>query len=388
MKPKSRQKKNPHLPSGTGLRIAVCHKAVHDWDAVGRDIVGMVKVLSEMGFRVTVVGQSIQKSARVEAEVCVDTDGVCPKDFDALIYHHSCNWEAGEALLARYKGPVLFKYHNVTPSSFFAHHGKLHAAECEAGARQTPVLAELRPDAYWAVDSRFNCEGLCVAGVDARKVVVAPPFHLAGFASRAGSGFGCEKGDPFRMFFVGRMVPNKGHATLIRILAKYVQTFDEDVRLDIVGQTHPELAGYLEEVQNLAARLGVSDLVHWHGGLSDEEIADLYRRADVFLCMSEHEGFCVPLIEAQAVGLPVVAGKAGAVAETVGEEQLVANLPQCELDYLFYANLLRELWQNPYLRRKVVEQGYRNYWQRFSPERVADAFVEALVPVLRQVVSL
>jgi len=146
------------------------------------------------------------------------------------------------------------------------------------------------------------------------------------------------------------------------------------------------MISYFDELQVLAADLQIEEFVNWHGLLPDQGLDNLYRQADVFLCMSEHEGFCVPLIEAQSIGLPVVACDAGAISETLGEEQIVSQSPLTDEDYLLYAHLLNEVTTNEELRNKLKEQGFRNYMERFSKERIADSFVESLEPVLRQII--
>ena len=118
------------------------------------------------------------------------------------------------------------------------------------------------------------------------------------------------------VLFVGRMIPNKRIENVIRSFHAYQQRFNPRSRLLLVG-SHGGFEKYLTMLHQLVATLGVSD-VHFSGHVSNEELTAYYEAADVFLCASEHEGFCVPLVEAMAADVPVLAYAAGAVPETLG----------------------------------------------------------------------
>ena len=100
----------------------------------------------------------------------------------------------------------------------------------------------------------------------------------------------------------------------------------------------------------------------------------------MYLCASRHEGFCVPIVEAQAAGLPVITSDAAALAGTAGPDQIVVPPPVSPHDFLFYARLVREVCSNADLREALVRQGYRNVMCRFSNEIIENRFMAALVP--------
>jgi len=104
----------------------------------------------------------------------------------------------------------------------------------------------------------------------------------------------------------------------------------------------------------------------------------------VYMSMSDHEGFCVPIVEAQALGLPVVAMDSSAIRGTAGNGQLIAAPPIQHDDYVFYALLLEEVFQNAELRRTIVKNGYRNVDARFRREVIENGFMQALLPMLRE----
>ncbi len=368
------------------VHIAICHEYIHDKDAVGRDIFGMAKLLTGLGFKVSAVGGSIENFLNEVVDECLHVEDFSRCKFDALIYHHSTFWEAGEKILKKFTGPLLIRYHNVTPSFFFSKCSFRLEEQCLKGVQQTKRLVENYSSAFWASDSKFNNEELVGLGVLDDRVKVVAPFNNTNFVPLSEKSLDKYERIPLRVIFVGRIAPNKRIDSLLRVVAFYIKEFDNQIVLDLVGNQHPEMISYFDELQVLAADLQIEEFVNWHGLLSDQDVDNLYHEADVFLCLSEHEGFCVPLIEAQSIGLPVVACDAGATSETLGEEQMVAKSPLTDEDYLLYAHLLNEVKTNEELRNKLKEQGYRNYMGRFSKERIADSFVESLEPVLRQII--
>ena len=207
-----------------------------------------------------------------------------------------------------------------------------------------------------------------------------PPFHRANLRLR----YKTSLNNLVRLLFVGRFAPNKGHRALIQIIDSYVQYISPDVRLDIVGAHDPELTGYYQEIAEMIERLGVAEQVVIHPHISVDRLEELFEQADAFICMSEHEGFGVPLLESQFIGLPVIAAATSAVAETLGSNQCCAPYPESPDDYLFFALLIAEVTQNLNAREGIVESGYANAINRFAPDVIENAFVTAILPLLEQ----
>ncbi len=122
--------------------------------------------------------------------------------------------------------------------------------------------------------------------------------------------------------FVGRIAGNKCQHDIIKAFAFYKRSFDPNARLHLVGGLSSHR--YWTALHDYVSALNLTESVNLAGGVSDGELGAYYKNADVFVSMSEHEGFGVPLLEAMHNGLPVVAfGGASAVPETVGNGGLV-----------------------------------------------------------------
>jgi glycosyltransferase involved in cell wall biosynthesis len=185
----------------------------------------------------------------------------------------------------------------------------VEAVVCKLGRVQLRELAG-RADALAGV-SEFNAGELReVSGRDAAVIpVLFDPTRLgpSGPAERAG---------PPTVLFVGRLAPHKRQDLIIRAFARFRRRHRPDARLALVGT--PLSPSYRRELEQLAEGLAPG-AVTFESGLSSQELAQRYRSAHVLLCLSEHEGFCIPLLEAFHFGLPVVARNAAAVGEVVGD---------------------------------------------------------------------
>jgi glycosyltransferase involved in cell wall biosynthesis len=361
-------------------RIAICHSVVAASDAIGHDILGMYAILSDMGFPVTVLAEVFDGSLATMNTLYLST--ATPADFDVIIYHHSIYWAKGERFLEHFSGHIIFRYHNVTPPEFFEPYSSIYAQGCAAGIRQTSRLITRFRDATWLADSGFNRQDLIASGAHPDQISVVPPFNLTA-DYLAPPRFHAQ--DRAEVLFIGRFVPQKAHADLVRIVHSYFTHIGRNIQLRIVGTIDDNLRGYCEEIQRLIDDLGARDHVEIVGPVPQLKLHQLLRESTVFLCCSRHEGFCVPVIEAQAAGLPVIAVKAGALQETLGPDQIVWDPPHAADDYLFYASLIHELAFNPRLRRTVITSGYRNVMTRFCLEAVQNSFVTSLIGPLQVV---
>jgi glycosyltransferase involved in cell wall biosynthesis len=147
---------------------------------------------------------------------------------------------------------------------------------------------------------------------------------------------------------VGRIAPNKRLEDLIKTYWFY-RRLDPGSRLVLVGSS-VDTEGYLAGLQKLAAELGVLDGVAFAGSVPQAELCTYYRQASVYLCLSEHEGFCVPLLEAMHFGVPVVAHAAAGVPETLGPAGLLVG----EKDFPTLAELVHRVVTDGALRDTVV----------------------------------
>jgi glycosyltransferase involved in cell wall biosynthesis len=367
------------------LAIGILHRSVIVGDAIGNDILGAYQLLERMGFKPEIVCEFPHETIRGRQRVSIDLQPKRIRDaYDVLIYHHSVDWPDGEKILSAYQGPIVAKYHCVTPPNFFGGYSRAYEEVCRRGREQTRRLAASGKIKLWLADSAHNARELREVGVAASECVVVAPFNRCDQLFLINHEAVYESGHPISLLFVGRRSPNKGHRHLLRMMSSYVRLYSNQVRLRVVGAADDQLARYSDELVRLARESGVGDNVEWLSHVSDERVDALFRSSHVYVNASEHEGFCVPIIEAQAVGMPLLTLGTTACSETAGPNQIVIPQPATSEDYDVMAGLLHEIVTNHTLRDRVVKAGFRNVYGRFAREVIENAFVESISPMLSE----
>ena len=228
---------------------------------------------------------------------------------DLVILQHGIGSLLADAVIRR-KVPCVLNYHNITPLEFVEPWNPDQIAGLRWGRAQIHELAPLTRRAV--CDSRYNAAELLRAGYD--DVRVAPVLWRAAEVDEWE-----PDPDPI-VLFVGRVASNKCHQDVIAAHAALTETHPT-ARAVFVGAEAS--VPYHHALVRYAQRLGVDDRVTFVGSVDDDELRSWYSRARVFVCLSEHEGFCVPLIEAMGAGVPVVGYRAAAVPETIAGAGIV-----------------------------------------------------------------
>jgi L-malate glycosyltransferase len=278
-----------------------------------------------------------------------------PAPDDVLLLHHSAGSPRLEQLLA-WPNPKLLLYHNVTPPEWLWDHAPIVAVHCALGREQLPELVAHATVA--AADSEFNASELRALG--AQRTEVIPLLVDRTPLGPPGSG---EPAGPPTILFVGRLSPHKRQEDVIRVFALYRRHHAPDARLVLVGD--PVTEAYVERLRSLADQLAPG-AVTIESQISQAELGDHYRAAHAFLCLSAHEGFCIPLLEAFHFGVPVIARPSGAVPETVGDAALLVD----EGDLAVIAELLHLAVTDAKLRASLAQRG-RLRLDAYAPEVVA-----------------
>jgi L-malate glycosyltransferase len=226
---------------------------------------------------------------------------------DEVVVLHYSGYAAGLERVLSVTERTLLVSHNVTPSRYFWGTDPVTAGVCELARDQLAGLASAA--GALAGVSQFNAREL--EQLSGRRAEVIPVL----FGAAAPGPNGVRPDRPPTVLFVGRLAPHKRQDLVIAAFARF-RRGAPGARLVLVGS--PATADYGDELRALADRLAPG-AVSFESQISRAKLASRYAEADVFLCLSEHEGFCIPLLEAFHSGLPVIARDAGAVAEVLGD---------------------------------------------------------------------
>jgi L-malate glycosyltransferase len=280
-------------------------------DAIGHEVLGIQRVLRAAGYTsdifVETADRRLEPLTRDYREL---VDAANPANL--LLHHFSIGSKASRIAYALPDRMALI-YHNITPPEYFVGVHRTLARQCFRGRRELQAYVD-RCDLALG-DSEFNRQDLAALGFSRTDVLPVVP----GFArlDRPANRFVADQFDDAwtNVIFVGRVIANKKIEDVIRYFHAYQSLYNHRSRLIIVG-VFSLFEKYLASLNHLAAELGVSN-VHFTGHVSDEELVAYYEIADLFLCASEHEGFCVPLVEAFYKEVPVIAYAATAVPATM-----------------------------------------------------------------------
>ncbi len=283
-------------------------------DAVGNDTLAIQKILREEGYESEIYAENIDRRLSSGQVSSVEKmPGFKPEDI--LIYHASTGTKLN-ALFPTLGGKKVMIYHNITPPAFFAEYSPEAVRLTESGYAGIRSLADKVQ--FCIADSEYNRQELIKMGytcpIEVCPIVIPfedydrPPDPKV-MKRYQGDGF-------FNLLFVGRIAPNKRQEDVIRAFYCYQKRYNPRSRLFLAGSCQG-MERYGTRLKSYVRTLGLEDRVIFPGQIKFPEILAYYRLADVFVCMSEHEGFCVPLAEAMHLGKPIVAYRSSAVPETL-----------------------------------------------------------------------
>jgi glycosyltransferase involved in cell wall biosynthesis len=314
-------------------------------DAIGHEVLGIQRVLRAAGYDSEIFVETAD--SRLESLTRDFRELVDFSHPDNLLLHHfSLGSKASRTAFALPDRMALI-YHNITPPEYFVGVHRTLARQCFRGRRELRAYAS-RCDLALG-DSEFNRQDLEALGFPRTAVLpVVPDFsHL----DRAPNWLVAQDFDDdwTNILFVGRVIANKKIENLIRYFHAYHTSVNPRSRLLIVG-AQSGFERYLASLHQLTATLGTSH-VHFVGHVSDEELVAFYELADLFLCASEHEGFCVPLVEAFYKQVPVLAYAATAVPSTMDGAGVLFD----DTDPLHVAALMDAILSDAALQDRIVD---------------------------------
>lgn len=357
------------------MKIIQVLPCLNKGDAVGNDCRAIHKLLQDKGYTSVIYSDIIQDKNEGIA-IHID-DWVEPEKDDVIIYHLSVGWRHID-LIEKAKCKKMFIYHNVTPPMFYEEYDRISYLACIEGLDDVILLRNSFD--YGICDSDFNRSDLIKYGYKCPMDVVPILIPFEDYKRKADEGIinKYKNSEGTKILFTGRVVPNKKQEDVIRIFYLYKKYFDEKAKLFIVGSFN-ENSEYCKRLANYKNALELEDVI-FTKHISFEEILGYYEVSDLFLCMSEHEGFCVPLVESMLFDLPVLAYDAGAIKETLGNSGIVFS----DKNYLEIAAFIDYLMKDENLKKSILEE-QRKRLKDFDTNIVSDMFIEKLEKFISEV---
>jgi glycosyltransferase involved in cell wall biosynthesis len=337
---------------------------LHPGDAISHQALTFKRLFRAWGHTSEIYSKDISYEVHDECRHFTDYR---PARHSVTFYRYSLGSPEITDAFLRSPGKRVLIYHNITPHHYLEPYNAAVSQACKKGRETLAKLAE-QVDLALA-DSGYNCRELAESGYRKPRVLPLLLDFREFEATPSATVLNLFSDDWTNFLFVGRVSPNKRHDDVIRVFARYNRWIENRSRLFLVGSWRG-LEGYLKELREVAEAGGVLDHVFFLGHVPLEELAAYYRLADVFLCLSEHEGFCVPLLEAMHHEVPIIAYAAAAVPDTLGD----AGILVARKDYPAIAELAHLL---------VVDQDLRDAVLRRQRQRLVDFKPEPIVNRLR-----
>lgn len=311
-------------------------------DAIGNETLLIRDILRELGFKSEIYAQNINDG--IDAVPYFNYQKVSSRE-NILIYHYSIGSDITE-FVEKLPDKMIILYHNLTPEKYFWGVNDYIAFLLHKGRSDLEKLSKIAE--FGIADSEFNRLELEEAGF--RRTAVLPLLlNFTKYAIKNEKIYKYYDDSSVNIVFVGRIAPNKCQEDLIKIFY-YYKSINPKSRLFLIG-SHLGFEGYYQKLQTLITQLSLPDVI-MTGSVSDEDLNAYYSVSDIFLCMSEHEGFCVPLVESMYFDIPIIAYNAAAVPYTLGNSGILVNLKKhCEI-----AELIEMINNNDIVKQKIIEK--------------------------------
>lgn len=279
----------------------------------------------------------------------------------SLVLHYSLGSPLNQIYLANKQSQRALIYHNLTPAHWFKGVNPRIVRDIEQGMQELPVLCQ--QSNLLIADSEFNAGELKSLGFDAQ--VLELPIDPKRWEVPVNPGiYSILKSDPgIHVLHVGRLAPNKCIEDIIKIFYFLHYHVNPKSKLWLVGiDIDTEIYSYC--LKRLVYELNLERAVNFVGCLADTELRAMYEACSVYLCMSEHEGFCLPVLEAMNFGLPVISSSGSALPQTVGAGGILIS----EKRHAEIAELIGYIDADADFRQKMVRAGHERI-QQFAFDR-------------------
>lgn len=337
-------------------------------DAISNHSMNIYKILKENGYETAIY--AVNFDTRLDKNMVYSIKEMPELRLDDLVIYQMCQSSIINSMIVGWKCKKACIYHNVTPSDFFLPYDNFQSRFQQKGLKEIGKLKEIF-DYVWGV-SQFNCDDLIEMGYDADKTSVSPILlDFSDFKQEPDQKTINKYANNWvNILFVGRIAPNKKHEDIIRVFAYYKKYVNKKSRLILVGSFFNSAYQYC--LEKYIEELGVEDVI-FPGHISFKEILGFYSIANVLLCMSEHEGFCVPLLEAMLFDVPIVAYAATAVPETLGGSGILLK----DKDPAKVSFVIEQLVSNEDLRRNVIKKQQQRL-EDFNLDKLGNVFMEQI----------
>lgn len=331
-------------------------------DAIGNDCIAIRNLLRKWGYDSHIYAHYVHPKLKNEYKFYTLYKDISFEK-NILIYHFSIATEVSDFVIGLPDKKIMV-YHNITPENFFDGINDNVKERCKKGRLELKRLAGHFNLALGV--SEYNRQELESMGYHPTGILPIltnfNEFEIPSI-SRMIRKYSDES---INIIHVGRIVPNKKIEDIIKTFY-FFQKLNPHSRLFIIG-TDVDMENYSSGLKNLASTLDIESKVIFTGSVTFQELVTYYRLSNLYLCMSEHEGFCVPLIESMHFGIPVIAFKAAGIPYTMGDSGMLIE----KKDFPAIAALADVITKDSGLKGKIVASQKRRL-ENFNEQKIGES---------------
>jgi L-malate glycosyltransferase len=324
-------------------------------DAIGNEVKEIKKILNEWGYKSEIYAQNIHP--KINAKKYTEYTKVSSKE-NIVIFHFSIGSEVSE-FIAKLPDKKIMIYHNITPSKYFRGVNETLVNLLDNGKKELRSLVGHIDLAVGVSEyNRLELQKLGFKNTDVLPIII----DFQEYDNPNEKLLSKYDDDFVNLLFVGRVTPHKKQEDIIKVFY-YYKLINPKSRLFLAG-SYEGCDVYSNYLKNLILSLGLKD-VHLLGKISFNDLISYYKLADAFICMSEHEGFCVPILESMYFEVPIIAYNSTAIPATLENSGVLVT----EKNYCEIAELINILMEDQELRSKIVEK-QKNRLDDFKKEKI------------------
>lgn len=298
-------------------------KAIHQFtpsialgDGVSNGLLYIQKLLKELNYdsNIYVAREHIDKDVK---HYIYHIDEYKPAKNQILFYHHSIGHSYHDTIM-QFEDKKVMIYHNITPPHFFKHNKYIQEL-CILGREQ--LAKSSRYFVASIADSDYNAKEL--KSYNYQNITTLPLLvdQENQTAHKPNQALSQKHKETYNIIFIGRVVSNKAQHRLIDLAYALKQKGIKNFKIFIIGgASEPSYMNFLHQYRK---NLNLCDEVEITGKVSDEDLAAYYQEADLYLSLSNHEGFGIPLVEALRFDIPILAYDIGGISSTIPKEGLL-----------------------------------------------------------------
>lgn len=340
-------------------------------DAISNEVLAIKKMLDDMGIENRIFAENIDPKLSKYVNKYTDYKG--HKD-ELLINHFGIGSDVNDYIDNLKNSNKIIRYHNITPYKFFEGYNLVTSKLCKIGREQLKRSRDVYK--YCLAVSDYNkqeLESLGYSNIEVIPIIMA----LDDYKKAPDKGVLSKTDKNIKnIVFVGRVSPNKKQEDVIKSFYYYKKYFNNKSRLFIVGN-YEGMERYHKQLSDLIKELNLEASVYFTGHIRFEEILAYYKIADLFLCMSEHEGFCVPLVESMFFKVPILAYASSAIPSTLSGSSILVK----EKDYKYIAGMIDYILENYDFKEKIIaKQNMR--LEQLKPEIIKEEMKRYLIKIL------